>query len=433
MPQNLKYVGITALVLTITILALAEILLYLRAGPRAAMPAEDPVVKWNRERDALPVNAEWAYTASVSMLLAHASEDWEPFGRIADNAISPEVAAWLDENDGVFQQIRTACDLDTCRFQARWEDNSLYFEPRSGSLRAIAKFVALRSRLAEERCDIAAFGECMRMLDAISRHAMQQPTIINNLVGVACYSLMSEQCVRPFGWDVDPLVTAQYSRTLSFLDRPLPPIRYALQTGRDMMCWEMKSTLTSNYLRQAITPESRIAGEIDRLFEPLMQIGDETLEYRLDRTRLLWRELNAALSDEHVSKWNTGKMCILIVGPSTMRFVEINSRAFVMQRGVRTVRAIFDRAGPAHDFPETLDFLCGEDFVIDGYTGRNFIYRKTKDGFTLYSTGVDRDDDGGVHDPRWGEKSNKAGESLPPDGDFVFWPNPPAMAEPDGG
>ena len=63
--------------------------------------------------------------------------------------------------------------------------------------------------------------------------------------------------------------------------------------------------------------------------------------------------------------------------------------------------------------------------TIDPYTGKQFIYRTTGGGFTLYSAGIDRDDDGGAHHDRFGERGkNDSTGPLPPDGDHVFWPIP---------
>jgi hypothetical protein len=50
---------------------------------------------------------------------------------------------------------------------------------------------------------------------------------------------------------------------------------------------------------------------------------------------------------------------------------------------------------------------------IDPFSGKEFVYKKTVDGFTLYSFADDLDDDGGRHDPRWARGG---------DGDYVFWP-----------
>jgi hypothetical protein len=49
----------------------------------------------------------------------------------------------------------------------------------------------------------------------------------------------------------------------------------------------------------------------------------------------------------------------------------------------------------------------------DPFSGKDFVYHVTIDGPLLYSVGMNGKDDGGKHDPHWGEKT---------DGDYVFWP-----------
>ena len=72
-----------------------------------------------------------------------------------------------------------------------------------------------------------------------------------------------------------------------------------------------------------------------------------------------------------------------------------------------------------HQCPDALVFYM---FVMNGYdlpdddplfTGQDLIYRRTNDGFTLYTTGPDGVDDGGLHDPHMTE-----------DHDVVYWPPP---------
>jgi hypothetical protein len=50
---------------------------------------------------------------------------------------------------------------------------------------------------------------------------------------------------------------------------------------------------------------------------------------------------------------------------------------------------------------------------MDPFSDKPLVYKRTADGFMLYSLGADFDDDGGLHS-RWGQ--DKTG------GDHVFWP-----------
>ena len=53
-------------------------------------------------------------------------------------------------------------------------------------------------------------------------------------------------------------------------------------------------------------------------------------------------------------------------------------------------------------------------FATDPLGGKPFVYKLVEGEPMLYSAGRNAKDDGGRHDPRWGNKK--------PDADFVFWP-----------
>lgn len=71
-------------------------------------------------------------------------------------------------------------------------------------------------------------------------------------------------------------------------------------------------------------------------------------------------------------------------------------------------------------YPGSLDELPPEevqDVRTDPYSGRDFAYRFTETGPTIYSLSDNGQDDGGVHSKRWGDDRSE-GESD----DHVFWP-----------
>ena len=122
-----------------------------------------------------------------------------------------------------------------------------------------------------------------------------------------------------------------------------------------------------------------------------------------------------ALANETPSKLNPSRLIASILFPSRSRVLSVRARFIAEQRGTRTVVELYayrDRTGA---LPDALDALPG-DFKIDPFSGAPFVYRRTDDGFTLYSVGFDRKDNGGRHDRRFGEERT--------DSDFVFWPIP---------
>lgn len=92
-------------------------------------------------------------------------------------------------------------------------------------------------------------------------------------------------------------------------------------------------------------------------------------------------------------------------------------RAAAYRRGTHLVFHVLVHQISTGDFPASLDEIKAADLAqlrVDPFSGRGLVYRKTADGFTLYTVGEDLKDDGGKHDEHWGMEG----------GDFVFWPVP---------
>ena len=108
--------------------------------------------------------------------------------------------------------------------------------------------------------------------------------------------------------------------------------------------------------------------------------------------------------------------------PALTKASELSHRTKVQTEAlVATIAAI--RYKRVHgDYPENLDRLLEADLLrelpMDPYSDKPLVYKRTADGFTLYSLGPDFDDDGG-------EVSRDATgriERWPADGDVVLWP-----------
>jgi len=84
---------------------------------------------------------------------------------------------------------------------------------------------------------------------------------------------------------------------------------------------------------------------------------------------------------------------------------------------VVTVLAVLRYKADAGQFPESLEELVADGYLErvprDSFGAGPLVYRRTEDGFLLYSRGLDFDDDGGTPS-KWGQ-----GEQG---GDQVFWP-----------
>ncbi len=109
--------------------------------------------------------------------------------------------------------------------------------------------------------------------------------------------------------------------------------------------------------------------------------------------------------------------------PSLSRVYQLANRQEASRRATQLTYAIHLHKARTGQWPQSLDDLpprYAQQARIDPFSGRDFVYRPTGNGFMLYSTSENGRDDKGVHHPRWGD-AEEQGERSEQD-DHVFWP-----------
>jgi hypothetical protein len=165
---------------------------------------------------------------------------------------------------------------------------------------------------------------------------------------------------------------------------------------------------TYNYLVLRITLPGRLK-EIGRFYEYLNQLSEkpypEILHENLE---------DKAPTDELTGIWSETIEKFMLI---TARY-ETERRANILKVALRLHQL---RSG---GFPGTLDEISPTvpaHILIDPFSTERFKYRKTDDGYLLYSVGFDFDDDGG--------KSFEFPFKLDTDGDIVFEPSQVSPAQ----
>jgi hypothetical protein len=124
-----------------------------------------------------------------------------------------------------------------------------------------------------------------------------------------------------------------------------------------------------------------------------------------------------------------------ITAPAVQRTIQVSWRDRVSQAEVITILSVLRFQKENGRLPESLEQLLRKGYLLkmpmDPYSDKPLVYRKTEDGFTLYSVGFNFTDDGGVR----GKDNNGKPTDWGQDGDFVFWPaqkEEPAEIQPSG-
>jgi hypothetical protein len=396
------------------------LLLFLRMGPTGPVPTVDPVVTLNQQHAAVTDNAAELYVQAFEACVEPPSKSWLNNDVDWDEE-SAAIAEWLDANAEAIKLARAAVERDECWLKLRRSGPAfLDVLPEMSQMRWLIRLFRLRADLAARNSDWDLVVESLETMDGISRHTLQQPSFISHLVGISGLALEASQIRRYLAL---PTLTETGRRELlervDFAFRPPPSPKMALSTDRDLLCWQL-----SRDTPPVIVPAARVAGEVDRYFGPFIKLAGLSAEEMLDPDHALRLEV------DKLQKWrpslkNPIRSLVSGMVPATERMLLLHGRLLTEQRGTRVLVAVLRYEAQHQTLPESLDAL-GADLPIDPFTGERFIYRRTDDGFTLYSAGMDRDDDGGVHSERFGEQRAPApGAPQPaPDGDYVFWPVP---------
>ncbi len=400
----------------IVLLLLLTVVLWLQSGPRAPVPTTDPIVRWNAEHAQLADNAADLYRAAFAKLVGDEKSAWWTDFRKVTDPVPPEAVAWVEQNHDALELARQATELPHCWFVVESTPDGNYLLPHLGQLRTLARLLRWRVFIAAEQHDATTLADSAIEIDRFARHVDDGiPCVINALVGMAIRALAIDGVTRPLLWEEmsDADRRAYLARLMPIFDPP-PALADVLVGEQELLVWMYLSAAPPSLERTLIASPERAAGELERYFRPLRELAAEPIERQCDPSDPLALRIQA-IENERPSKFNVPRRVASILIPSLTHALSIRARLISAQRGTRTVLELYacrDRTG---DFPDTLKALGGE-FSTDPFSGGPFIYGRADDGFTLYSVGIDRKDNGGRHNPRVGENRTNR--------DFVFWPIP---------
>lgn len=394
-------------------------ILYLRSGVTGPVPPQDPIVAANAEHADLAENAATHYRAAMDALVGQPPVDRRIQTCRELTELTPELRQWVANNEVVLPHLRKAAGCEACWFELQRHQNGMIAASHLGPLRLLSRYLAFRAQIAHEDHDLATFTEHLQLLNTLSGHMMQSPYVIEHLVGVATASLTQSLVTLPLTWDdLAADDRAKYIAAAIPCCDPLPPLGPVLAFERDLSVWMYTDIpqATGGSGLHLLAPPARLAGEVDEMTTQLSNFISLPIHEQLDART----PLRAAVEDRENAQeagWNLARSLARTVLPAFMRSAVLRGQVMTQQRGNRTVLALFAARDRDGTFPESLDVLDAE-FTIDPYSGEDFMYRRTDDGFTLYSVGADHEDDGGIHDDRFGEPRDE----QPADGDYVFWP-----------
>jgi hypothetical protein len=151
---------------------------------------------------------------------------------------------------------------------------------------------------------------------------------------------------------------------------------------------------------------------IDKYFEEATELLEKT-PFQMRSEGLEWTEL-----DKIAHK----NIMLQLLRPAHSQIGQIKWRLTTDRSALLATLAALRYEKENGAYPEDLEELVSRGYLkklpMDPWSGRPLVYRKTDDGFTLYSVGLNFTDDGGKVEKNDKGKSRVWGDK----GDAVFWP-----------
>jgi hypothetical protein len=357
------------------------------------------------------------YTFQNNSYLMKYRPDWlkkVPVGKEGDRAV--EVSkAWAK----VFEAVDLATSKPKLSYVRHWERGSMVLFPEYARMKELAKALCLDAELAARDQDTDRMMKRLREARQIGLHCYQEPTLIGLLVGIACESIADARAMNlAYQYREDASVV---SRIREFFQEevPMPDMRTAMK-GESFLMAGM-----SNELARSPTDlfggggGDDYSGVPDRAVMNLLKIGwvRNTITARVianERRAYLelphdsknWKQVEPAMSRLDQAQSDNSPMGQLasMLTPVFSQAGQSIGKVDVRRRHGVVVTRIMDIVRTTGSFPGMLPDMG--PVGIDPYSGKPFIYRKTADGFVLYSVGPDGKDDGGTFPTSSGKGAN---------------------------
>ncbi len=313
----------------------------------------------------------------------------------------------------------------------------------SGHRRMVKQAISRAWRAEDGQADPDALIDAFDTSLSSAAHIVQGDTLIEMLVGFAERNLVEEHARWALEHDV--FSAEEIEATLDLLadrDESLPPASQWM-TGELAMSLDMTQYLfgpIEGGREPRLNPQR--VGQLNKLFggpgdhmeaptpdeiaaTAVDGVIDNFIEYNRRFTEMVERgypEVRAADIDEMTSPYVKDNYVSRILMPSLSRAYQLSVRHEASRRATQLTYAIHLHKRQTGDWPATLDDLprhYADAVRTDPFSGGDFAYCLTADGFTLYSASENGIDDGGVHDRRWGDKNKNDPDASD---DYVFWP-----------
>ena len=298
---------------------------------------------------------------------------------------------WVQDNNSALEQLQLASRKRYCWFKYSSETLNAIETPHVKKIRQLAIALQARAMLSAENGNTtSALNDIDTLYTVGSQLSVGPKLLVEKLVGIALESFSNIALFNILDRKILDVASMKnlenrFRRLFEDYDEP----------------FDIRSEKL--FLQEQVETNPRFSS-----FKPQLKSTLEFYDKTAAKTPMQLRNEPTEPTNKDNPLLNTAPIA---------RVIEVDFRSKAGLQALITTLAILRYNSDKNGYPATLSqlILAGylKEMPIDPYSGKPFVYKRTPEGFTLYSFGADFDDDGGQYS-KWG-----AGEKG---GDQVFWP-----------
>lgn len=305
-------------------------------------------------------------------------------------------------------------------FGVRWDLGPSALFPHYAKMRAATRVIVQKANLAAYDGDMAEALDWHATILRMSRHVIDEPTMIADLVAIAMQSMSFRELKHLLrDHEAPPGAADELDRALAGLDMQAA-LKHALIGNRalGLQCFDVAYENPVAFMQQSGGSGTGFEAfaAIGRVFGP-MKKADMLTYLRSMREAISLAERPArvgrvradALIDEIESLQFWQAPVTKMLGPALVaRAGSKTDQAVANITMCRLVLALKAHRRDIGAYPASLSGLqpaLGWTIPDDPFSGKPYVYRRQEEGFILYSLGQNETDDGGMseYDPQTGE------------------------------
>jgi tetratricopeptide (TPR) repeat protein len=417
-----------------------------RKEPKIQIEREFAWSQFSRTSKYRPKGPSQKIVRTVDLLEGISDKNW--IGDLSEEELSL-LKQWIVSNTEAVEYFRQAAEKPYCWWHRRAKDNIVIaaLMPELNGIRKLSQLTFWHAQLKAYEGDTEAAVKDILACYRTGTHFKGPRSLIEQIVGIAVQAIAVKNAfVILNNQQMDDLLLKRFQDKLEILsDKDFHTIDYTVERfmGLDFIqrCYTDNGSGSGHLIPGRVREYLKLIEQDDsenELAEYASSLAISLVSANRDQMTREFEKCYAAaqrwaqktpwqLKKENVDaemgmrEWLDSRYArywpVRVLAPAVTRVSELSYRARAQIEALITTIAVMRYRRAHGDYPESLDRLLEADLLkklpMDPYSAKPLVYKRTADGFVLYSLGADFDDDGGLHS-NWGRDTEG--------GDYVFWP-----------